>query len=105
MKKLRYKYHTRPLRAKWWNYGNNAAYFITICTKNRVHFFGEIEDGVMRLSNVGVIANILWYEIPHHSTFVKLGAFVVMPNHVHGILSTWTKESQHKKKYLSLPYE
>jgi REP element-mobilizing transposase RayT len=51
-----------------------------------VHYFGAIENGQMQLSEIGVIADVLWHEIPHHSPLVKLGAFVVMPNHIHGIL-------------------
>src|SRR5690606_37305597 len=50
------------------------------------HFFGEISGGKMLLSNTGIIADILWYEIPNHAPFVELGDFVVMPNHIHGIL-------------------
>jgi REP element-mobilizing transposase RayT len=51
-----------------------------------VHYFDAIENGQMRLSGIGVIVDVLWHEIPHHSPLVKLGAFVVMPNHIHGIL-------------------
>lgn len=74
------------MRARWWNYGWNGAYFITICTKNRKHLFGEIVKNEMKLSHLGVISYVLWHEIPHHVPFVELGDFVVMPNHIHGIL-------------------
>jgi len=40
----------------------------------------------MRLSHAGVLADVLWYQIPHHAHHIELGAFVVMPNHIHGIL-------------------
>ncbi len=69
-----------------WDYSWSGRYFITICTKNRVHYFGQIRDGKMILSNVGVIADILWYEIKNHAKNVELDAFIVMPNHIHGIL-------------------
>ncbi len=74
--------------ARWqdWDYGWNGAYFITICTHGRGHYFGEIIDEKMVLSNTGIIADILWYEIKKHCNTVELDAFVVMPNHVHGIL-------------------
>lgn len=49
-------------------------------------FFGEIYDGKMALSHIGVIADLLWHEIPNHAKYVELGDFVVMPNHIHGIL-------------------
>ncbi|MEM0519321.1 transposase [Aequorivita flava] len=86
MAKFKGKYRIESIRAQWWNYGWNGAYFITICTKNRKHFFGEIQNGKMVFSSLGIIVNILWHEIPNHSKHVSLGAFVVMPNHIHGIL-------------------
>lgn len=86
MAKYLNKYRVESARAAWWDYGSPGAYFITICTADRKHYFGEIRDGVMHLSHVGVIADILWHEIPHHAKNVELGAFVVMPNHIHGIL-------------------
>jgi len=74
------------LRVEWCVPACRQAGFITICTKNREHFFGEIQHGKMELSPLGVIADILWHEIPNHASFVELGDFVVMPNHIHGIL-------------------
>jgi len=86
MEQFNNKYRIASARASWWDYGNAGAYFITICTKNREHFFGEINDGKMILSPTGVIADILWHEIPNHANNVELDEFVVMPNHIHGIL-------------------
>jgi len=57
-----------------------------MCTKNRVKYFGKIVNGEMVLSNMGIIARDLWKEIPCHFNFVKLDEFVVMPDHVHGII-------------------
>jgi REP element-mobilizing transposase RayT len=84
--KYKNKYRIASARAPWWDYGTAGAYFITICTQDRRHFFGEIHQGVQKLSNIGVLADVLWHEIPHHARNIELGAFVVMPNHVHGIL-------------------
>ena len=86
MDRYKNKYRIASARAQWWDYGWNGAYFITICTQNREHFFGEIYDGKMKLSPLGVIADVLWHEIPNHAKYVELGDFVVMPNHIHGIL-------------------
>ena len=80
------KYRIASIRATWWNYAWHAAYFITICTKNRDHYFGVIKDGKMELSKAGLLADVFWHEIKHHSSHVELDAFVVMPNHIHGIL-------------------
>lgn len=86
MSKYKNKYRVESARAKWWDYGWNGAYFITICTKNRAHIYGEIINGKMILSQKGIIADLLWHEIPNHFPVVELGDFVVMPNHIHGIL-------------------
>lgn len=79
-------YRIPSARADWWDYGNDAAYFVTICTGGREHYFGEIRDEIMYLSEMGKIASQNWMEIPDHFTFVKLDVFMVMPNHIHGIL-------------------
>ncbi len=84
--KFKNKYRIDTARLKWWDYGWNAAYFVTICTRNREHYFGEIKDGKMWLTNIGKIAQDFWVAIPEHFPFVKLGEFVIMPNHVHGII-------------------
>lgn len=84
--KFRNKYRIPSNRLKNWDYGSNSAYFITICTKNREYFFGEINNGKMQLNELGKNAVQFWMEIPNHFPFIELGNFVVMPNHTHGIL-------------------
>lgn len=69
-----------------WDYGTEASYFITICCKNREHFFGEIIKNKMQLTPAGAIASVFWHEIKNHAKNIELGEFVVMPNHIHGIL-------------------
>ena len=84
--KFRNNYRIPSTRLQNWDYGWAGAYFITICTKNRVKYFGDIIDRRMHLSPIGVLADVFWYEIKNHTHNVELGAFVVMPNHIHGIL-------------------
>jgi REP element-mobilizing transposase RayT len=84
--KFQNKYRIPSSRLQTWDYGTNGAYFITICTQNREHFFGVVQNGTMQLSETGKIAEQLWIEIPNQFPFIELGNFVVMPNHVHGIL-------------------
>jgi putative transposase len=86
MKKYNNKYRIESVRLKNWDYRNNGAYFITINTENRKHFFGKIINSEMQLTPIGKYAENFWMEIPKHFPFVELGNFVVMPNHTHGIL-------------------
>ncbi len=86
MEKFKGKYRIPSTRLQNWNYGWNGAYFITICTKNRIHYFGKVVNRKMQFSHIGIVADILWYEIKHHADRIELGEFVVMPNHIHGIL-------------------
>ena len=86
MGKFKNKYRISSTRLPNWDYGWNAAYFITICTQNRECFFGTISDKTMILSDIGKIAQKCWLEIPLHFPFVELDAHITMPNHVHGII-------------------
>jgi len=79
-------HHRRSIRLKGYDYTQAGAYFLTICTHNRKCLFGEIVDGVMRLNDAGVMVEQCWHAIPEHFPYIVLDAFVVMPNHVHGIL-------------------
>lgn len=80
------KYRIQSARMKRWDYGSDGCYFITICTKNRIHYFGQVINGEMVLSNIGRIVKKFWYEIPNHFTRVVLDQYIVMPNHIHGIV-------------------
>ncbi len=80
------KYRIESARLQNWDYASEGAYFVTVCTKDRIHYFGEIENGKMIMSNVGILANVFWHEIKNHVKNVELGEFVVMPNHLHGVL-------------------
>jgi len=84
--KYKNKYRIKSARRPDWDYGWNAAYFITICTHNRNHYFGDIVNEQMQLSEIGKIAKKYWMEIPKHFPFVDLGAMIIMPNHTHGII-------------------
>lgn len=84
--KFKNKYRIPSTRLQTWDYSKNGAYFITICTQNQEHFFGNIQNGTMQLSEIGKLAEKYWLEIPKHFPFIELGNFVVMPNHFHGML-------------------
>ncbi|EAT58672.1 transposase [Chlorobium ferrooxidans] len=79
--------HRRSIRLSGYDYSRSGAYFITICTHNRFSLFGQITDGEMHLNDSGRMIERCWNEIPVHFPHVELDAFVVMPNHVHGIVA------------------
>jgi REP element-mobilizing transposase RayT len=84
--KYKGKYRRESARAAWWDYGDDGAYFITICTDNRIYYFGDIVQGEMHLSEIGKMAVHFWHELPDHFQNIKLDNFIVMPDHVHGII-------------------
>lgn len=88
MEKFRDKYRIDTTRLPIWNYGWEAAYFITICTNNRIPFFGEIIDGSSYLSNIGMIALDEWKKTPviRSDMNIILGEFMIMPDHFHAII-------------------
>jgi REP element-mobilizing transposase RayT len=79
-------HHRRSIRLHGYDYTRAGAYFVTIVTHQRDCLLGEIRNGEMVLNHFGQIADECWRAIPEHFPFVELGAFVVMPNHVHGIV-------------------
>ena len=92
--KYKNKYRIPTNRLQGFDYGSNGYYFITICTKNRIHYFGEITHHnvetdnypSLRLTEIGEMAKKFWLDIPNHFPFVILDQYVIMPNHIHGIL-------------------
>ncbi len=80
------KHHRRSIRLKGYDYNLPGAYFVTMVTQQRECLFGEIVDAEMVLSDCGKIAEACWRAIPEHFPHVQLGAYVIMPNHVHGII-------------------
>jgi REP element-mobilizing transposase RayT len=79
-------YNRHSIRLRAYDYSKSGLYFITICTHNRWNFFGKIDSGIMLLNDAGKIANACWQEIPHHFSNIILHDFVIMPNHIHGII-------------------
>jgi REP element-mobilizing transposase RayT len=77
----------RSIRLKGYDYATPGAYFVTVCTHERECLFGDIVDGVMRLNEAGRMVNTVWDEIPAHYPGIDVDAFIVMPNHIHGIVA------------------
>ncbi len=88
--KFQGKYRIASVRASWHDY-RCGAYFVTVCTKDREHYLGEIKnDGngnaEMKLSPIGEMADECWRAIPQHFPNVQIPLWVVMPDHIHGIV-------------------
>jgi putative transposase len=85
------KYRTSSPRLTGWDYGSHALYFVTICTLNRVPYFGEIlpnQDGRERFlqsTSIGEVARTNWLQLPKFNPSIELDEFVIMPDHLHGI--------------------
>jgi REP element-mobilizing transposase RayT len=80
------KHHRRSIRLRGYDYARPGAYFVTICTQDRQCLFGEIRDGQMIVNDIGQMITHWWQELPRRFPSVTLDEFVVMPNHLHGIL-------------------
>ena len=81
------RHHRRSIRLREYDYSLPGAYFVTICTQRRECLFGEVIEGEMRLSPYGRAATECWSDLPNHYGYVELDEFVIMPNHVHGIIT------------------
>ncbi|MBI5414721.1 transposase [Candidatus Peregrinibacteria bacterium] len=79
-------YRIPSIRLQHWDYRENGYYFVTICTQSRIPYFGKLENDKMHLNAVGKMVEEFWKEIPKHFPFVELDEFIVMPEHLHGIL-------------------
>ena len=80
------KHHRRSIRLKGYDYTQPGAYFVTICTWQRNNLFGEISNKKIQLSPFGEVIQVHWDNLPKHYSYLKLDEFVIMPNHVHGII-------------------
>jgi REP element-mobilizing transposase RayT len=76
----------RSIRLKGYDYTQAGAYFITICSHQREHVFGEVVNGEMKLSKFGLVAKQQWEKLPKRFPNIELGAFALMPNHGHGVI-------------------
>ncbi|MBL8063495.1 MAG: transposase [Anaerolineales bacterium] len=79
-------HHRRSIRLKGYDYSRAGAYFVTIVAWQREMLFGDVVDGTMNLNRHGHIIHDAWFDLKNHYRHVELGEFVIMPNHVHGII-------------------
>ena len=76
----------KPNRLRDYDYSQEGYYFISICTRGRKEFFGDIREGKIDLNRFGESVNQCWYDLPRHYPNSSLDSFVIMPNHIHGII-------------------
>ena len=88
MDKFKDKYRIPSARLQNWDYAASGKYFITICTEDRRHFFGEIKNKEMILNEIRLFTNVEWEKIQEirPDMNIRLGEFIVMPDHFHGII-------------------
>jgi putative transposase len=81
------KTHPRvAMRLKGYDYAQSGAYFVTICLQDRLCMFGEVSAGLLVPNQYGELVEQAWNDLPNHYPHVTLDQFVVMPNHIHGII-------------------
>lgn len=74
------------LRLEGYDYAQAGAYFVTVVVQARLLLFGDVVDGEMRLNQAGAMVTRVWEEMPDRFPNIEMDAFVVMPNHIHGII-------------------
>ena len=83
----------RSLRLQGYDYRGAGAYFVTICTMEKRPLFGTVRDGSVQLNELGQIADNCWKQIERVRRAIAMDAYIVMPNHIHGILHFSTKDA------------
>lgn len=80
------RHHRRSVRLKGFDYGSAGAFYVTVCVQNRECLFGKIQDYEMHPNHAGQMVLGIWNGLPERFPFITLDAFVVRPNHIHGII-------------------
>ena len=86
-------HHRRSIRLQGYDYSQAGAYFVTICAQGREYLFGDIVNGALQPNNYAQVVVKWWNAIPEHFPSVELDEFVLMPNHMHGIVVLSTPTS------------
>ena len=84
--KFKGRYCISSTRRLEWDYGVDGAYFVTICPKDRINYYRRILNGAIHYSEIGHIAHNNWIHIPYHITYAMIDEFVIMPDHIYGII-------------------
>jgi len=79
-------HHRRSIRLRSYDYSLPGGYFVTICTQHRECILGKIQNRQVVLNNVGIMVKNIWNELPDKYPGVEIDQFIIMPNHIHGII-------------------
>jgi len=79
-------HHRRSIRLKGYDYSQAGAYYVTICIQNRECRLGQIRNGIVGLSKAGIMVYQIWFNLENIFDFINVDEFIVMPNHVHGVI-------------------
>lgn len=95
------KYRIESSRLKKWDYKSEGIYFITICTKFMDPVFGYVNNGKMVLSEIGNIVDKYWCDIPNHFPLIELDGYIVIPDHIHGMIIIPNIETMHRSIFIN----
>jgi REP element-mobilizing transposase RayT len=90
----------KQYRLPYFNYASSGLYFVTICTHDRKHLFGTIKNGIFEKSRFGLIVEQCWDNIPRSSPYAGTDEFVIMPDHIHGIIEIKNPDEPREMKEL-----
>lgn len=79
-------HHRRSIRVKDYDYSRAGAYFLTMCLQSKRCLFGNVANGEMMLNDAGKSVRHIWNDLPKRFLSIKLDKYVIMPNHMHGII-------------------
>lgn len=85
----------KSIRLEGWDYSNPGLYFVTICTEKREPYLGDVKNGIMGLSIPGSVAHYYWSKIKEQFRTVEIDEYIVMPNHIHGIIGITGRDTIH----------
>jgi putative transposase len=86
----------KSIRLKEYDYARAGAYFVTICSWNKQSVFGQVEEDTIRLNDLGLFVESCWREIPEHFANAEMDEFIIMPNHIHGIIVLECRDTIHR---------
>nr|WP_317127982.1 transposase [Gelidibacter gilvus] len=94
-------HHRQSIRLKGYDYSQAGLYFITLCCQDRIHRFGKVENNAMILNEFGIVAYNEWMHTPNIRKNITLGEFIIMPNHIHGIIRIMRMAESHSPGIMS----